>query len=462
MAGCANVNDPRERLIDREAERAVCGSILVDPDVMLKLAGVLAPGDFTDERARWVYNAALKLYQQQQPIDHLTMCAQLERDKHLHEAGGAAFLSELVLATPHALHAESYSDTLIRLSTLRGLVQVAGQIAKIAYGANGQGTAAILEQVRKLVDGVTPTTSTDEVLLWMDSLERFVLAQLARTNAQADIEAGKARLALTLPWQRTLERFKLKLRRGTLAMIVAGSSIGKTTFMECCAEWWAQRGYHIAFFHLELSHQTMLDRRMSRLANVPIDQVESGLLDERTERATKAMRAYTGGISYVHCPGWSARQITSKARELHAKGLCDVLIVDYLQKLRLWHPRGSTKNDGLADAAEVVKVCCEQLGIACLMGSQTNRRADDAARVTAAHIRGSGEIDEKANITITLNRDILVASMNGDQYKAGERSPILDVRIDKNTMGPTGECQLLIQGGRFLIVELAQEQEEDW
>jgi replicative DNA helicase len=370
-----------------------------------------------------------------------------------------AYLTELITSTPTAYHAESYAETLIRLATLRKLIDVAGQIAKTAYAANGESTAAILERVRKLVDDVTPVTSTDEVLLWLDSLERFVLGQLARNNAQAEAEAGQPRLLLSLPWERTLARFKVRLRRGTLALVVAGSSIGKTTFMECCAEWWAQQGHQVAFFHLELSHQMMLDRRMSRLTGIPIDELEGGVLDERTSAAYEKMRAYKGGITYVHCPGWSARQITAKARELHAKGLCDVLILDYFQKLRLWRPRGSSLNDGLADAGEVVKTCLEQLGIAGLGGSQTNRRADDANRVTASHIRGSGELDEKANLTITLDRDILLAPMNGGQYQAGERSPVLDVRIDKNTMGPTGECRLAIRGERFTITELATEGE---
>ncbi len=450
--------NPIARLTDPAAERAVCGSILIDPDSMLKLAGALSPDDFFTERDRWIYTAALDLYQHQQPIDYVTMCSALERKGKLAEAGGAAYLTELIRETPTAYNVETYSETVVKLSTLRGLVQIAGQIAKIAYGCNGESTAVILEQVRKLVDGVTPATSTDDVLLWLDSLERYVLAQLARNNAQADAEAGKGRLALTLPWERTLGRFKLKLRRGTLMMVVAGSSVGKTTFMECCSEWWARAGRNVAFFHLELSHQTMLDRRMCRWSGVPIEQLEDGLLDERTEYATKRMRAWEGGITYVHCPGWSARQIAAKARELHAKGLCDVLVGDYLQKMRLYMPRGFNKQDGLADAAEVLKNCCEQLGIAGMVGSQVNRRAEDAARITSAHLRGSGEVGEKSNIVVTLHREILPAPINGGRYQAGDRSPQLDVRVDKNTMGPTGDCQLAINGERFTITELQREE----
>ena len=440
-----------ERLTDRKAEQAVNGSILIDPDVLLKLAGTLAPEDFYYERDRHVYGAALALYEQQQPIDYLTMCGQLEHTGHLNEIGGAAYLTELIEHTPTAMNADSYADTLLRLSLRRRLAQMSIEVAKIAYGANGHSNAQVLDQVRGLVDSVTPATSDADVLLWLDSLERFVLAQVQRNNEGADRDAGKARLALRLPWS-AFEPFKVRLRRGTLAIIVAGSSVGKTSFMECCAEYWARLGYQVAFFHLELQHQTMLDRRMARLTGIPIEQLEDGLLDERTEQATRKMRAYKGGINYVHCPGWSARAISAKARQLHAKGLCDVFIGDYLQKERLWIRKGGTENNGLADAVEVHKNCCEQLGIAGVLGSQVNRKAREAFRITEEHVRGSGEIGEKANIVITLHREIMPVT--------GERSPLIEARVDKNTMGKTGDTKLAIRGERFQITDVSLKEEQ--
>jgi replicative DNA helicase len=436
---------PLERLIDRQAEQAVNGAILIDQDAMLRVADVLAPADFYNERARWVYGAALSLYQKQEPIDVLTMCAELERNKHLAEIGGAAYLNELIMATPTALNVGTYASTVSRLATLRKLIKIAGDIAGLAYKANGERTEEILDKVRGLVDSVTPMTSTEDVLLWLDSLEQFCAGQLSRSNQTADREAGIARPALTLPWS-ALARFKIKLRPGTLAIVVADSSVGKTTFMECCAEWWARQGHHVAFFHLELSHQMMLDRRMCRLSGVPIDQIEDGLLNEDTARATRQMQAYSGGITYIHCPGWSARAIATKARQLHAKGLCGVAVVDYLQKLRLYRPRGSTEDYGLADAAEVFKNTGEQLGNAWMIGSQVNRKADGALRIRGSHIRGSGAVPAKGNITITLDRDL--------DPDTGELSPLMATRVDKNTMGPTGDTQLAIRGDRFLITDV--------
>jgi replicative DNA helicase len=456
MAGSVAVNKsagPIERLIDRNAEQAVNGAILIDQDAMLHVADVLSPDDFYDERARWVYEAASSLYGKQEPIDPLTMCAELERNKHLNQIGGSAYLTELIMSTPTSLNVSTYAATVSRLATLRKLLKIAGDIAGLAYKANGERTEAILDKVRGLVDSVTPMTSTEDVLLWLDSLEQFIDGQLVRNARAAEREAGIVRPALALPW-RAFDRFKLKLRPGTLAIVVADSSVGKTTFMECCAEHWARQGHRVAFFHLELSHQMMLDRRMCRLSGVPIDQIEEGAeaAIPRIIETNARLRDYTGGITYVHCPGWSARAIATKARQLHAKGLCDVGIVDYLQKLRLYRPGGSSEEHGLSDATEVLKNTAEQLGNGWMMGSQVNRKADGALRVRGSHIRGSGSVPAKGNITVTLAREI-------DQ-ETGDLSPVISARVDKNTMGPTGDTQLAIRGEKFQITDVALLEEQ--
>jgi replicative DNA helicase len=427
----------------------------VDPDILLKLVGTLSPSDFTNERARWVYEAAVSLYEQQQPIDWLTMVGVLKRENRLGAVGGAAFLTELIQATPTALHAERYAETLMRLSTLRSLAGVAQETMKLACNANGESAGEIVEQVRGLLDGISPTMSDEDVLLWRDSIDQFVHVQMARAAQQADPQSG--RRWLTLPWENTFRRFKLRIRPGTLALIVGGSSIGKTTFMENCAEQWALQGLQVAYFHLELSTQFMLDRRTCRLARVDLETVEDGLYNESVEHAKRRMESYKGAIHYIHCPAWSARQIVAKARELHAKGLCDILIGDYFQKMRLWVPKGFNKQDGYADGIEVLKNCCEQLRLYGMAGSQVNKKAHEAGRVTAAHVRGTGEADEKANITLVLNRDILPNDINDGEYEAGERSPIMDVRIDKNTGGKTGETKLFIKGEHYLITEIREE-----
>src|SRR4051794_26499230 len=94
-----------------EAETAVLGSILIDPEV-LKTIEFLLPEDFYIERNRWIYLAALELRRAGQDVDYLTVCQILEKKDRLREAGGPARVMELLNATPTTMHVESYARML--------------------------------------------------------------------------------------------------------------------------------------------------------------------------------------------------------------------------------------------------------------------------------------------------------------------------------------------------------------
>jgi replicative DNA helicase len=188
-----------------------------------------------------------------------------------------------------------------------------------------------------------------------------------------------------------------------------------------------------------------------------LDQIENGATGDVIDDARKRLQAYPGGITYVHCPGATASRVATQARRLHAQGLCNVAIVDYLQKLTLVHKQGQNKADHLGDAAETLKIAAERLGIPFLLGSQFNRGVDHVARKTGAYIRGSGEPHEKANAVITLDRAILGSDAFDEEGRviasAGQRSPVMVVRVDKNTGGETGDTKLVMNAARFLILD---------
>jgi len=149
--------------------------------------------------------------------------------------------------------------------------------------------------------------------------------------------------------------------------------------------------------------------------------------------------------------------IAAKMRLLRSQGLCDIAIVDYMQKLRLYYRRGSTTNDALADSGEVLKTGAEQMGIPIMAGSQVNRKSADADRITSDHLRGSGELPEKSNGLITLNRELLDGSRelpDGSILPAGSRSPETDARVDKNTGGSTGDTKLWFVGSRYKFADV--------
>jgi replicative DNA helicase len=177
------------------------------------------------------------------------------------------------------------------------------------------------------------------------------------------------------------------------------------------------------------------------------------------------MREWKGGITYVHCPGWTAQRVVANARKLYARGLCDVVVVDYLQKVALVGRNGQNEASWIAHTVEAFKTMAEQLAIPALLGSQLNRDGQRDNRKTSIGIRGSGEIEEKANYIITLDRPVLDEPVRNEQGRIianeGDRSPEVKVRVDKNTLGPTGECEMVINAPRFLMLDVAPASEPD-
>lgn len=445
-------------LSDLKAEQAAVGAMLIDPDAIARVEDQLAPDDFYHEVYRYIYEAIRDLHTERINIDYITLLDRLEASGHLQEIGGSAVVTALLNSTPSAMHVEDYAGIVHKLSSLRRLVMAASQIARDAYnGANGQ-LPDLLSKAQKLLDAISPVSSTESTLLWLDSLTEFLSGQFSRLMDQDAMAAGETPY-LEMPWS-TLKRFRIRLRPGTLALVAAGSGIGKTTFLECCAEHWAKQGRRVLFFHLELSHQLMLDRRMSRVTGIALHEIEDGIVDRRIDEATEQLRQYRGGITYVHCPGWSAQRIVALTRKLHNKGLCDVAIVDYLQKMGLVYRQGQNKSDHLGDAVETLKIMAEQLAIPVFLASQFNRSAMHSDRKTGDFIRGSGEPHEKGNIVLTLDRDVLSAPLTDEEgnivARLGDHSPLVKVRIDKNTTGPTGDCELVMNAARFLMLDKEQ------
>ena len=85
---------------NREAEEAVLGAVLVNPEVYYDVSQILHPEDFYIVRNRWVWEVFVDLHERRVPIDYLTVEKELETKGQLFEIGGAAYLTALITQTP--------------------------------------------------------------------------------------------------------------------------------------------------------------------------------------------------------------------------------------------------------------------------------------------------------------------------------------------------------------------------
>lgn len=289
-------------------------------------------------------------------------------------------------------------------------------------------------------------------LLWPESFDWYD-ALLAKRDELAALPVHERKL-LDWPWP-SWNRLIDPLEPGILASITAPDGQGKTIIVECMAEHWAARGRKVVFVHYELNRALMMDRRAARHTSMTVRTLKSGTMTPE-QRATVAqmrprMLAWEGGITYLHTPGWTIERTVAELRKMHADGLCDVAVIDYLEKAapskRQLQMFGANVWQREGDNVEQLKTFAESVEVPVVMVAQMNKagKGTDAGRMDRSDMTGSADKSNKANLVVLVKRD---------REPDGNYSNVVHVQIDKNTMGATGAFDQYMQPEYFRLADI--------
>ena len=262
------------------------------------------------------------------------------------------------------------------------------------------------------------------------------------------------RKVLSWPWNSWNKRID-PLEPGMLGVIAAPDGVGKTIIVESIAEHWAKQKNKIVFVHYELNRKLMMLRRTSRHSLLTTTQIKSGELtqDQKNKIAMiePRLREWEGQISYLHTPGWSMEKTLAELRKLVADQECDAVIIDYLEKVAPSKKQiqlfGAQHNQREANNVELLKNFSEATEVPVMMVAQMNKagKSTEFSKVDRTAMRGAGEKSEKANLVILATRE-----RTNDGY-----SDIVNMLVDKNTMGATGTFQQVMKAEYFTIADIA-------
>ncbi len=290
---------------------------------------------------------------------------------------------------------------------------------------------------RWLMDTVTRLGGGDSsaMMTWRESFD-FTERMLEEYETVANTPEQDRRL-LNWPWQ-SWRNLIDPLEDGMLGVITAPDGQGKTIYAETIAEYWAYGKNRVVFVHYELNRKLMMLRRMARHALITVRELKSGRLT-RAQKATIAeirpiLEAWDGCITYLHTPGWTMERTIADLNKLHAEGQCDVVMLDYLEKvsasarqLKMFGPNIYQRE---ADNVEQLKNFAESSGVPVVMVTQMNKegKGQKAGQVDRSDIRGAAEKSDKANLVVILKRERIDEGYSNS----------VNVMVDKNTMGGTG------------------------
>ncbi len=437
-------------LCNLPAEMAVLGSVMIDPSIIDELA-FLQAADFWDSRHQALFGAMRAVWSDGEPIDIVSVGDKVPELR--------LYTLDLVSATPTSSNGVYYGRQVQRYAMVRNYVAMAQQLVSKAYG--GESPDAIymwlveaLRQMRNMPGGNRA---------WLEWEQSFALYQEILRERQSG--AAAAANDWTWPWS-TWNRLIDPPEPGMLAVVSAGDGQGKTVYAECIAEHWARHGKHVVFVHFELNRKIMLDRRMCRHSNLerrvllsPLD----GKLQAVVDRANERLAKWSGNIDYLHCPGWTMEQVCAELRMRINDGRCDAFVIDYLEKARPSQKQvktfGNNRYAHEADNIEQLKDLSEETETRSVILEQFSKAGKQTSfeGLDRTGIRGAGEKTERANIVILLLREKVDDGEYGPHgetiVEPGGYSREVKVRIDKNTMGKTGDFDQYLKAETFNVFD---------
>jgi len=429
---------------DIGAEEAVIGSLLIDPEAILKVAIFLKPEDFFSETNQWVYQACFSLYQRNEVINQITVAHELMRQDRLEQIGGAAYLSHLISIVPTSLHIEHYAQIVSNMAVMRRLITAAGQIAAVGYEAAPDTEASLSKAEDILFQVRTRQGSRDLVPI------RDALGQYFEEAGQPTISQEGEKLHILTGFI-GLDDLLGGLQKSDLVVLAARPSLGKTSLaLNIARNVAVEQKACVALFSLEMARESVVQRLLASESGVNSRLVRLGRFNEKDE--VKIMEA-SGILSeapfYVDdSPQLRAVDIRSKARRLHFERNIGLIIVDYIQLIQ-GDGKNETRVQELSHITRSLKMLARELNVPVLAVSQLSRAVEWRAShiPQLADLRESGTIEQDADVVFFIYRDdMYYTAEEWSKLHDIEREPyprgIADIIIAKHRNGPLGRAKL--------------------
>jgi replicative DNA helicase len=420
----------------REAEEAVIGAILINPEAYYDVAQFLLADDFYIHRHRWVWEAFTRLHEKRTPIDFLTVTEELDQMEQLAEVGGPAYLTALINNVPTSLHAEAYGRVVEETAVRRRMLEAANQIAKMAYKED-TGIDEVMNSAEKAIFGVSERRLTRDLQPIQQVLSDYydrIDYLMRRGEDTFGVPTGFI----------DLDRLLGGLQPSDFLLIAGRPGMGKTAFILSAAKNAAQtHKKHVAVFSLEMANEQVVQRLIAQETGIDTHHLRTGKLNEDEwplfAHAIEVLGDTT--IFMDDTPGLTPLQLRTKSRRLHLEFRLDLILVDYLQ-LMSGGIRIENRVQEVSYISRNLKMLARELNVPVLAAAQLSRaieqRADKEPQLS--DLRESGSLEQDADVVMFIHRQ--------DMYdKDTTRPNVAEIKISKHRNGPTGSIELIFRSG---------------
>ncbi|MBN1564997.1 MAG: replicative DNA helicase [Anaerolineae bacterium] len=409
-----------------EAEEAVLGSILLNPDALFEVASFLSADDFFIVRNGWVWEAIMRLHERNEEIDNVTVVEELRHHERLDEAGGPAYITYLINHTPSSIYTETYGRIVERAAIRRRMLEAASEIARLAHEESAN-IDEVIDQAESAMFRVSEQRQRKDLVVMHDA----VLAYYKRIEDLYGRDAASFGVPTGFD---DLDQLLGGFQRSDLLIVASRPGMGKTSWLLSTALNAARKGARVAIFSLEMSNEQLVQRMVSSETGISTNRLRLGQLNEREwtlfVEATDKLSPLP--IYMDDTPALSPLQLRTKCRRLYSEHGLDLVMVDYMQLMNAGTGRASENRvQEISFISRHMKQMARELNVPVLSAAQLSRAVEQRqdkrpqlsdlresgclAGETLIHLPGTGEYVPIRDLA--GHADFQVSSLDTDSWK---------------------------------------------
>ncbi len=428
-----------------DAEKEVLGAMLLEPDAISKAFEVLKPENFYDERHQKIFEGMVHLFEDNQPVNVVTLFQELDKMEVIDEIGGPIYLNELTQDITSAINVAYNARIVLEKWILRKIIKSSIEMAEKAFISN-KDVFDILDETEKTIFAIAEE-GLKESYVGMDKAVPETLDYIEAIHHK-DLSSFAVPTGFY-----ELDNMLGGFQKSDLIIIAARPSMGKTALALSIARNAAvEKNKPVAVFSLEMSTIQLVTRLISAESRINAHSIRTGKFRaEEGQKISKTVHKLQKAPIYIDdTPGQNVMAIRAKARRMKVEHGIEMIVIDYLQLMTSSSKMESRERE-ISSISMSLKALAKELNIPVVALAQLNRSVEQRhdKRPMLSDLRESGSIEQDADVVLFLYRPEvygITQTQDGDSTEG-----YAEIVIGKQRNGPVGvvPIQFMKEYARF-------------
>lgn len=429
-----------------DLEEAVLAAVINHRDAIYTVAELLNTECFYKSEHQTIFETCLSLFNENKPIDLLTVSNELKKMSKLDLIGGDVYLVRLSQTVAGTAHLEYHCLVILEKFVKRKAIQISSGVIENSYSADSD-VFELLERIYREFNQISDAVNIKKSQSFKEAVKDFFsLKNMNRTGSPSTISV--------------INRILNGYQKTDLIVLAARPGMGKTAFALNEILESALNGIPVAFFSLEMSTKQIIARMLSIVSGIGIQQILTNNLSESELKYLKECSELLSGLPiYIDdTPALSPVELKIKLSKLHKEHDVEVAFVDYLQLMRV-KDKKSNREQEISEISGSLKAIAKELDISMVALSQLSRSVETrggSKRPLLSDLRDSGAIEQDADVVMFIYRPEYYKIEQWDDDERGSTTDQADIEIAKNRNGETKYVRVgcMLKYMRFMDVDL--------